>query len=913
MKYNQNNKSRFRILKGGKISLVVSALLMGSLINVAEAAETTINDIKEAQIIILKEDTIVSVNGNLDVMNNDAINITGTYLATVTNNGIISSKNYWSSATGININSNLTSFTITNNQQSNISATTNGAEENAYAIKISGDMEAVSSIENSGTIEAISQEGRAYGITTGGDIKGKIINNAEGKISAISNVIPGDHPQDAYGIYAPYLLIDSELQNSGRIEAKVAGSEAYGIYSDYLEKGSKLQNSGTISAISELYIKPSYSSIGDGDVHGIKVFSLDGDITNSGTIETKTDSSSAKAYGINVSSGWYTSSIINSGRIMSTSISTAGKAYGIYIKKSDVNEDDYLTIENSGAIEATINGEADKNAYSIKSLDVAVKNINKDAKLYGNLDLKGGYLDNSGLISLPHNANGEFSATVDNFGQSKEGILQIGLLTDEMTTSNSQLKTKNAYFEDGSTIDVNVLSASTNVELLAGSKLTSVVTARNSLRIEGALNITDNSALLDFKYTTSTSTDINATFVNNEEGAIHLIAVEANGDSSSGSSGSGNIENTTTLGFGNTSTKAAAKVLDKINSGNHPAMNSVFIALNTLPTNEAVAEAVASTTPVAASASAGAASQISNGIQGIVEMRQRANFSGGLNSGEEVFAEKYIWFKPFGSFGKQDDKDGMNGFDIKARGLGFGVDGEYASNQKVGLALFYTQADVDVNNMGQSSDLGVFSTLVYGNVPIYDNRTNFLYQLGYAWQKTESSRSIALTGDTANADYTTNTASIDLKVIRDYQISSKLLLQPMIEATYRNFKSPDYSETGAGVLNLQSDSFNSNEFILGLGTRAHYNLDETSKIIANINLGYDVNNKQQSITAAYEGASGVKFSTEGIDNGRWNYDLGLGYERDVKVGHNINFSYNYQGQGSTFENHVLSAKYVLTF
>jgi outer membrane autotransporter protein len=215
--------------------------------------------------------------------------------------------------------------------------------------------------------------------------------------------------------------------------------------------------------------------------------------------------------------------------------------------------------------------------------------------------------------------------------------------------------------------------------------------------------------------------------------------------------------------------------------------------------------------------------------------------------------------------------------------------------------------------MDQSSELGVFSTLVYGNIPLLDDQTNFLYQFGYAWQKNDSNRYISLVGSTANADYTTNTASVDLKLVRDYSVSKKLLLQPMVGVTYRNFTSPDNTETGAGSLNLHSDKFSTDELIVGVGALAHLKLDRDSKLIANVNVGYDTYDNQQIITSSYEGASGVLFDTNGIDNGRWNYDLGLGYERDVAEGHNINFSYNYQGQGTTFENHVLSAKYVFSF
>jgi outer membrane autotransporter protein len=403
--------------------------------------------------------------------------------------------------------------------------------------------------------------------------------------------------------------------------------------------------------------------------------------------------------------------------------------------------------------------------------------------------------------------------------------------------------------------------------------------------------VTDNSALLNFTYKKDGNT-------------IDLDIVKASEK---------NIEDSISSAAGSTSTKKAAKTLQAIqDSGDYPAMKSVFTALNKLSTDEAVAKAVETTTPQSMGATMGATSQISSGITGIVEQRQNVTMGGGLNSGEEMFAQKNAWVKPFGSFGSQNDKDGLNGFDLKAYGIGMGIDGEYKPNQTLGFAFFYTAADVDVNNLSQNSEIDVFTTLLYGNMPVIDEKTKFMYQLGYAWQKTKGDRKL-FNADTATSDYTSKTASLDLKLVRNYQVNDRLLLQPMVEATYRHFTSPSYSESGAGSLNLEVQKFTSTELIAGVGTIAYYKLNDDSRITGNINIGYDIHDSQKSVTASYQGASGVSFDTDGIDNGRWSYDVGAGYEMDINENSNINFSYNRQGQGSDFTNNTISAKYLLKF
>jgi len=622
-------------------------------------------------------------------------------------------------------------------------------------------------------------------------------------------------------------------------------------------------------------------------------------ITNSGSIQVSNTLGSA--IGISAWLGEDSSTITNTGTI---EVDGHFASVGIVSKYLAPN----ASITNSGTISATVDGAFDKSAFSVISIenDGTITNTSS-GKLYGNIMVgldsdSTGIFINEGLISLPHNASGEDAAFIRNFNQTATGVLEIGLRTDGTTTTHSQLKTGTAVFADGSTIKVNVLDASTNQELLVGRTLENVVTASTSLTIDGTLQIKDNSRLLDFEYVTSAYDDVNDTWSGNgTSGAIHLNIVEGL-----------SIVDASTLGGANRNTLGAAMVLEGIRDGGGGGLDDFFDALGELDNDEAIARAVASTTPVSGVSTSGAITQIINGIQGIVEQRQGANFGGGLNSGEDVFSEKSFWFKPYGSWGKQDNKGGINGFDLSAKGVGIGFDGSYAKDSKAGIAFFYTDADVDVNNMAQKSELKAYTALFYGSIPVVDERTKFLYQVGYSWQNVDFSNYIQLMNETAKADYTSKTVSLDAKVMRDYKINDELTLQPLIEATYRDFRSPSYQTTGA-TTNLNVDSFNAQEFIIGVGALAHYKLDDVSKIVANVNLGYDLIDDGNSITSAYSVAPTVKFTTNGIDNGRWVYKAGAGYERKVSKESTINLMYNYEAQGSSYDNHAISARFEYKF
>lgn len=369
----------------------------------------------------------------------------------------------------------------------------------------------------------------------------------------------------------------------------------------------------------------------------------------------------------------------------------------------------------------------------------------------------------------------------------------------------------------------------------------------------------------------------------------------------------GSYFDSTVAGGGLTPGQTIASNLDALNDGMQ--LTTLMNALDALD-DAGVARAMETLAPSVAHASIGASSQIASGIQGIVEQRQNVGFNG-LNSGEQIFSDQYIWMKPYGSFAEQNDKNGLNGFDLNAYGLGIGTDAEYAPNQKAGVAFFYTNANIDTNNVSQEADMDVYTVVTYGSIPVIDTKTKFLYQLGYSWQKTDTTRTL-FDATVAKANFTAKTASIDVKLLRDYNVMPDLLVQPVLEATYRNYATPSYTETGSSG-NLSMDKSKSEEFIAGIGVIVHYKLDESSNLISSLNVGYDFIGDDLTSTASFANATGVGFETNGIDNGRWNYAASFGYERNLDKNSNLNFVVGYQGEGRNYQSGSISAKYTYRF
>ncbi len=238
-----------------------------------------------------------------------------------------------------------------------------------------------------------------------------------------------------------------------------------------------------------------------------------------------------------------------------------------------------------------------------------------------------------------------------------------------------------------------------------------------------------------------------------------------------------------------------------------------------------------------------------------------------------------------------------------------GIDGEYKEGRRAGLAFFYSNTDLNINDVVQSNSLDVFNLIAYGGNPVIDDKTMLFYQAGAGVQKNNAKRYVSQNGQTAKADYTSQSYYAQVKVTRDYDINDKLIVTPAIKGALRYFKSPSYTESGAGAYNLSVDSVSTTQVLLGLATNIKYKINDKTKFISNLALDYDFNNDAQSVNAYYQGTPGVVFNTSGIKNNALSYGLGLGMSRELKKNLVLNIKYSLNGRGSDFINHSVQAKF----
>lgn len=807
------------------------------------------------------------------------------------------------------------------------------------------------SIGNTGTITVVDNYGVALYIAGGIDVSTSVTNGQTGIIQSVK--ADGTVGNYNTAIAGYNLTIQNEgvikgvvsssyassITNSGTISGLVR-AQGQGAETDILEitntgimtggvwtYGDSLlvNNENIITGDISVSNNPSISNVDNRYTYVYNQNSLN--LTNNGTL-----TGDVSAFGSNAQ-------IINNDTIIGNiSASNSSDNYSYTYDSSTYQSSDYsytanhdgvLSLENNGTISGNINAQE---SFSINNTgningDIILSdsssstpstlNNMENGSITGNIiSLYNIAIDNDGLITAKITAPSSsfinhgslvLSAPIDNSSGitpvistldtfENHGTLNFSLNTEETNTTYSKLEARVITLKSGSQIGINVNGNSSDVKLLIGETLSGIVKATETLTIEDeTIKITDASPLIKFK------------LIENGNQIDTLILKEAT------------YNDVTVSGQGNTTAQKAAKVLDLIsdNSANYPTMNSTFEKLNdenVFDSAEKIAKAVESTTPQYATSSSVVASQISSNISAVAMQRQNPNFGSvtGKNSGDEVVQDKNLWIKPFGSIGSQSNKDGLNGFGVKSYGMGMGFDTKNKDDQLAGFGLFLTNANVDMNNVSQESDVKSYSMMMYGSVPVIDNKTNLLYQLGYGLQKTDSKRDI-FTGDIATADYTSKIATIDTRLVRDYQIDNNLLIQPLAYATYRNFKTPAYIESGAGALNLQVEQSSSSEMIVGLGTIATYKLNPTDKLIGSLSAGYDLKDDKNIVNSSYSGASGLSFETVGIDNGKWLYDAGIGYEKAMNSNNSINVNYNLQGKGTDYTNNVISANYIYKF
>lgn len=256
-----------------------------------------------------------------------------------------------------------------------------------------------------------------------------------------------------------------------------------------------------------------------------------------------------------------------------------------------------------------------------------------------------------------------------------------------------------------------------------------------------------------------------------------------------------------------------------------------------------------------------------------------------------------IWGRVLGAHLDQDERDGAEGYKVNAAGGAIGADWGVNECFTLGLAASYTKVNVDDKDVNpKDASIKSWQGTAYG----WFEFTHGLFldaMVAYAGDDIKTNRVIGvneiLTAAQASFDGNHWGAQTDLgwRVVND----GSLYFAPFARLKWSHLDLDDYTETGAGDLNLTVANSDLDEFMGGLGFRLGSRwesgnicwIPELSAMI-----GYDFENDGEQSVAAFGGAPDIAFTTDGVKPGRTIFNLGLGLNANVSACSTFTIKYN---------------------
>lgn len=751
-------------------------------------------------------------------------------------------------------------------------------------------------IVNSGTITGVNR----VGIYVDGDLVGNIVNQAGGTIEG-----------GAEGIYVSETQVDGGITNAGTITGSGSTDAAIAIQSTSTLTGA-ITNSGQINGVGRGLIvlnsdiQGGITNQAGGTINAttfnalhVQSSTVDG-ITNHGTID-----GAGAALAI-LGTSTISSGIVNTGTI-------AG-ATGVFVSYSQV----VGGLTNSGEISGS-----GTDRYAVYDLDGSLDSITiegNDTALFNRvvhapntpLTVASGAtfspiamnrfevqsFTNDGTLNLIAGRTAHIVGNFTNNGVLRTGVTDTqagGLNVDGTVTLGGTLE-----------VDASTLTAGHSY---APSNRISIISATSPVSGEFTA-FGDNSVLFDFTPQIYAVPEFSAF-------GVELLLTSSGGGSGgtggSGSSGGGSTVLGSVESTGNTPAIGAATVFDDLIadfSGNgttgDTGMDQVMLTFAGFTSEQQVSDAVSQTLPLLVGGSQFAASAALTGINRVIQARQEHNR--GLSSGDTFYGDRHVWLKPFGSWADQDDRKGVSGYESSTAGLALGADAVVAEATRLGVAFAYARADIEGNSSVAPSeaDVDVYQLVGYGSHALADD-AEINFQLGLGRNENDGRRELPAFGATARGDYSSRTAMAGLGYGRNMKLDDQTTLTPSVRADYSWIRDEDYTETGAGALNLSVGEHTTEELILAVDGKLTHETASGLTLTAKLGAGYDVINDRASVTAAFAGAPGAAFATQGLDPSPWLARGGLGIVKTTQSGLEISARYDAEYR-SDFLNQTASVK-----
>ena len=278
-------------------------------------------------------------------------------------------------------------------------------------------------------------------------------------------------------------------------------------------------------------------------------------------------------------------------------------------------------------------------------------------------------------------------------------------------------------------------------------------------------------------------------------------------------------------------------------------------------------------------------------VNRVVQARQRGER--GMASGDQVHTDRQMWLKPVGSWGKQHDTKGVDGFKTQTTGLVWGADRQVNAPLRMGAALAYAQADMKSNSSAarQRLEASIVQLIGYGSYAL-DEQTRLSFQMDTAQIMNKGRRDVALNNSVARSSYDGYSFHLGMGVARDISLDARSTFTPSVRMDYTWLHDEGYQEGGADLANLSVSSRSTDELVVLLDGRLSHQDAAGMTYSANLGLGYDAYNKDTRLTARMAGGDSAAFVTEGLETKPWLARGGLGVSGELSNGMSLAARYD---------------------
>jgi uncharacterized protein with beta-barrel porin domain len=497
-----------------------------------------------------------------------------------------------------------------------------------------------------------------------------------------------------------------------------------------------------------------------------------------------------------------------------------------------------------------------------------------------------GSLSTTGNLTL----NGTFRASTDtsmraisvggNYTQGAASVLEMGL--GAANQSDSINVTGSATIANGATITPLPRAYVNN-----GASYT-LVSANGGLTVTPAnLLINDNSALVNYALSSTPN-------------SLVLTATRTSTLANAAPSGHGNV----------------ASALDSLGQSGSSAADALLSALDSLPTMQAVSDALKQVSPETNGAAQQASQQAISGVLAALEGRIDAARMGlaiapsGLAAGDGN--HRRFWMQGIGAWGKQDPRSNANGYKLGAAGIIGGIEVDRSARELMGLSVGYTQAGTTGTGAGSGDDVRVGAYHVGGYLSRTDSNMTLDAVLALGYNEYRSERTVVFPGfsEKLTGEYNGWQLGGRVEVGFPFPISSQWSGRWLLGARASHTTTSSYTERGspAAAQRLDSTSYESLQSALGVELAR----ESPAGSIFQLRARYlrELANPP-SVSATFV-AGGPNFRTTSVAPGRDALQLGVGYRHVTEGGVSVSLSYDAETRNK-FRSHQVNARAVWTF